>query len=114
AYIYAITLVDPWVRAEYGVHSTPHTVARYIVHRLPLDAVLMNARPIVEPCSGHSIFLVAALRRLRDLMEGTASDAERHRLFVRVRIGFERDPFVIEVGRLCLLLADSPNRHGLN
>jgi hypothetical protein len=33
---------------------------------------------------------------------------ERHRLFVRILQGFERDSFALEVGKLCLMLADFP------
>jgi hypothetical protein len=109
AYIYETTLVDPEVRQAYGTHSTPHTIAQYIVQRLPFEDVAPDRRIVVEPCSGHSIFLVAAMRRLRDLLPGQMDERERHRIFVRLLHGFEIDPFALEVSRLCLMLADFPN-----
>src|SRR5205807_6837170 len=61
AYIYENTLVDDETRRRYGTHSTPHSIARYIIHHLGLETLNPDDRRIVEPCSGHGIFLVAAL-----------------------------------------------------
>jgi hypothetical protein len=112
AYVYESTLVDPEVRANLGTHSTPHSIARYIVQRLPLDSLAQEDRRIVEPCSGHGIFQVAGLRRMRELLPADIDERERHKYFVRMLHGFERDPFAIEVNRLCLMLADFPNPNG--
>ncbi len=112
AYIYENTLVDPSIREHLGIHSTPASIARYIVHRLPLAEIPENERVIVEPCSGHGIFLVAALKRLRDLLPKGMDAQARHRYFVKMLHGFERDAFAIEVSKLCLMLADFPNHNG--
>lgn len=112
AYIYENTLVDKAARREMGIHSTPHSVARYIVHRLPFEKIEENARRVVEPFAGHGIFLVAALQRLRDLLPSDMPAKERHRYFVKMLQGFERDAFALEVATLCLMLADFPNPNG--
>jgi hypothetical protein len=108
AYIYENTLVDEQLRRQLGTHSTPANVARYVVSRLIDEKRFSPTLQVVEPCAGHAIFLVAALGRLRDLLPSQLDPQERHRLFVRSLYGFERDPFALEVGKLCLMLADFP------
>ena len=112
AYVYENTLVDPQTRDELGIHSTPRSIARYIVNRLPIEKILCDQRLVVEPCSGHGIFLVSALKRLRDLLPASMDGQERHRYFVKMLHGFEKDEFALEVSRLCLTLADFPNHNG--
>ena len=108
AYVYENTLVDEQLRRESGTHSTPSSVARYVVSRLIDEDSVSDTLQIVEPCSGHAIFLVAALERLRELLPRDLDPQERHRFFVRALRGFERDSFALEVGKLCLMLADFP------
>jgi len=111
AYIYEKILVDEDTREGLGIHSTPSSIARYIVHHLPIEDIPENERRVVEPCCGHSIFLVAALQRLRELLPGTMTGEERHQYFVKMLSGFEIDAFALEVGKLCLMLADLPNHN---
>ena len=106
--IYENTLVDEQVRRKLGTHSTPASVARYMVSRLINEENISDIHQIIEPCSGHAIFLVAALERLRDLLPSQLPPQERHRFFVRTLRGFERDAFALEIGKLCLMLADFP------
>jgi hypothetical protein len=106
------TLVDKQLRREGGIHSTPHRIARYVVEHLPWAEIPQNERIVVEPCSGHGVFLVAALKRLRDLLGTGPSNRERHNYLVRMLHGFEREPFSREVSKLCLMLADFPNPNG--
>lgn len=112
AYVYENTLVDPDIREELGIHSTPRSIARYIVNRLPFEKIPRDHRLVVEPCSGHGVFLVSALKRLRDLLPASMDGQERHRYFVKMLRGFEKDAFALEVSRLCLTLADFPNHNG--
>ncbi len=112
AYIYENTLVDAVSRQEMSIHSTPHSIARYIVHHLPFETLDVKQRRVVEPFAGHGIFLVAALQRLRDLLPSDMDATERHRYFVRMLQGFELDAFALEVAALCLMLADFPNPNG--
>jgi len=106
--IYENTLVDEQIGRKLGTHSTPASVARYVVSRLITEESVPEIPHIVEPCSGHAIFLVAARERLRDLLPSRLDPQERHRLFVRALQGFERDPVALEIGKLCLMLADFP------
>lgn len=112
AYVYENTLIDPKTREEFGIHSTPRSIARYIVNRLPFESIPRNKRFVLEPCSGHSVFLVAALKRLRDMLPANMDGQERHNYFVKMLRGFEIDSFALEVSRLCLTLADFPNHNG--
>jgi type I restriction-modification system DNA methylase subunit len=112
AYVYENTLVDPITRQQLGIHSTPRSIARYIVNRLPFEDIPLDQRVVVEPCSGHGVFLVAALKRLRDLLPANMDGQARHRYFVKMLRGFEIDAFALEVSRLCLTLADFPNQNG--
>jgi hypothetical protein len=108
------TLVDDSLRKEYGIHGTPHRIARYIVERLPFERIPQDERIVVEPCSGHAVFLVAALKRLRDLLGPGWNERKRHRYFADRLLGFELDSFAREVSKLCLTLADFPNPNGWN
>jgi hypothetical protein len=112
AYIYEYTLVDDDSRKSHSIHSTPYAVARFMARRLPLDRFPEEERMVVEPCSGHGVFLVAALQRLRDSLADGKTDQERHDYFVRMLRGYEIDAFACEVSKLCLMLADFPNHNG--
>lgn len=112
AFIYENTLVSRETRGEYGIHSTPSIIAELIVDRLPFEEIPQADRYVLEPCAGHGVFLIAALRRLRDMLPLTWSDAERH-TYLRERLkAIEIDTFAAEVCRLSLTLADYPNQDG--
>lgn len=106
------TLIDSGSRKEHGIHSTPRSIARYVVEHLPIGDIDEDKRIIVEPCSGHGVFLVAALKRMRDLLGPGWTEQERHRYFIKNLHGFERDAFAREVNKLSLTLADFPNPNG--
>jgi type I restriction-modification system DNA methylase subunit len=112
AYIYEKTLVTDEARKARGIHSTPYSLARYAVHRLPFEDIPEHKRYVLEPCCGHAVFLLAALQRLRDLLPNDLPDGQRHRYLAKMLHGYDVDPFALEVGRLCLLLADFPNKDG--
>ena len=114
AYVYENTLVTRDTRKSFGIHSTPPAVAEYIVRRLPFDKLDVNDRRVFEPFSGHSIFLVAAMQRMRELLPSSMTSDERHQYFVDMLSGIEIDPFAREVARLSLMLADYPNPDGWN
>lgn len=112
ALVYENTLVDDKLRQDNGIHSTPQRIARYVVEHLPFETIAEADRRVVEPCSGHGVFLVAALKRMRDLLDPSWDARRRHRYFAERLLGFERDPFAREVNKLCLTLADFPNPNG--
>jgi hypothetical protein len=112
AYVYENTLVTPDVRKTLGTHSTPRQVAEYIVSRLEFwrhDPAQIN---VYEPFVGAGVFLVAALRHLRDLLPGDWSDRKRHNFLVSRLAGDDVDSFAVEVAKLSLILADYPNANG--
>ncbi len=112
AYVYEHTLIDDKTRKKLGIHSTPLSIARFIADRMLTSADIDRPLRIVEPCSGHGIFLVAALERLRDLLPADVDPEIRHRYFIRSLYGFEKDAFALEISRLCLMLADFPFPNG--
>lgn len=112
AYIYENTLVSPQTREAYGTHSTPPQIAEYLVHHLPFEDVPLDELRVVEPCAGHGVFLVAAMRRMRDLLPRNMTARKRHDYFVERLVGIELEPFACEVARLSLMLADYPNPNG--
>lgn len=112
AFIYENTLVTSDTRKRFGTHSTPRQVAEYVVNRLDLSRFQLRDLTIVEPFSGAGVFLVAALRHLRDLLPENFTAAERHEFLVQRIKGAEIDSFACEVATLSLILADYPNANG--
>lgn len=112
AFVYENTLVTKETRQVHGIHATPSVVAELVVNHLPFEDLSQDERFVLEPCAGHGVFLVAALRRLRDLLPASWTTEERH-LYLRERLkAIERDIFAGEVCRLSLTLADYPNPDG--
>lgn len=112
AFVYENTFVTPETRRQLGTHSTPRQLAEYAVSRLELHRFTPEALTIYEPFAGAGVFLVSALRHLRDLLPGEWSDRERHQFLVQHLAGDEYDPFACEVATLSLILADYPNQNG--
>lgn len=112
AFVYENTFVTPETRRQLGTHSTPRQLAEYAVSRLELHRFAPETLTIYEPFAGAGVFLVSALRHLRDLLPGEWSDQERHQFLVQHLAGDEYDPFACEVATLSLILADYPNQNG--
>ncbi|MCX6833408.1 MAG: N-6 DNA methylase [candidate division Zixibacteria bacterium] len=112
ATIWARTFVTPELRKKLGIHRTQRALARYIVDRLPFEQIPEEDRIVVEPCAGSGTFLLAALHRLRDLLEPTMPASRRHTYLRKRLLGFEQELFGVEIGTLCLTLADFPNPNG--
>ena len=111
SHIWSKTLVTEDLRKKLGIHRTPRSLVRYIVERVPLETVGDDHRIVLEPCCGSATFLVSAMNRLRSLLWGQSPE-ERHDYFIQHLVGFEKDPFGVEVSRLSLALADFPNPDG--
>ncbi len=112
AFVYENTLVTPDARKLFGTHSTPRQVAEYIVQRLELHEHRAEDLKIYEPFAGAGIFLVSALRHLRNLLPVDWTDQQRHNFLIKHLAGDEIDPFACEVACLSLILADYPNHNG--
>jgi len=112
AFIYENTLIRKETRKEFGIHSTPSNVAELIVDRLPFESLPQGKRHVLEPCAGHGVFLVAALRRLRELLPPSWTDQQRHQYLKDRLTAVEVDTFAAEVCWLSLMLADYPNQDG--
>jgi hypothetical protein len=112
AFVYENTLVTPETRRIYGTHSTPRHVAEYIVGRLDLWRDTLDPPKVYEPFAGAGVFLVSALRHLREGLPYGWTDRQRHDLLVNKIKGSEIDAFACEVAVLSLILADYPNKNG--
>lgn len=110
-YIYENTFVDKETRKLLGIHSTPSFIAEYILNKLPIENIPEENRYILEPFSGGGVFLIAAIRRLRELLSEDMDVTERHEYFRNRIVGIEIDNFAVEVSKLCLMLADYPNKN---
>jgi len=109
AFVYENTLVTADTRKRFGTHSTPRQVAEYVVGQLDLGRFDLEDITIYEPFAGAGMFLVAALRHLRDQLPDTLTGEERHAFLVKRISGAELDSFACEVATLSLILADYPN-----
>jgi hypothetical protein len=77
-----------------------------------IDKMPLDSRHVFEPACGHSPFLVAAVRLLRQLAPSRWDDQSRLDYLRKHIHGVEKDDFAREIGRLSLTLADVPNRNG--
>ena len=112
AFVYENTLVTPEARRHFGTHSTPRQLAEYAITRLELHRYKPDELSVYEPFAGAGMFLVSALRHMRDLLPVDWSDQQRHDFLVGRLAGDEIDPFACEVTSLSLILADYPNQNG--
>jgi len=112
AFVYENTLVIADTRKLFGTHSTPRPVAEYVLSRIDPSRYDPEKVRIAEPFAGAGIFLVAALRELRDQLPPEWPAERRHRFLVGRLAGAELDAFACEVATLSLILADYPNANG--
>ncbi len=112
AFVYENTLVTADTRKLFGTHSTPRPVVEYVLSQIDLSRYDPETVRIAEPFAGAGIFLVAALRELRDLLPTEWSAERRHQFLVDRIVGAELDAFACEVATLSLILADYPNANG--
>jgi type I restriction-modification system DNA methylase subunit len=112
AFVYENTLVTKETRKHFGTHSTPRAVAEYVVNGLNLWRYNPEEVTVYEPFAGSGVFLVAALRKLKELLPVGMNDRARHQLLVKRIAGDELDAFACEVAILSLILADYPNANG--
>jgi hypothetical protein len=113
AFVYENTLITPETRKAFGTHSTPPSVAEYVLRSLdlPTGDELQSIR-VYEPFAGSCVFLTAAVRRFKELLPATWAPEEMHQHLVSHFVASEVDQFACEIARLSLILADYPNANG--
>lgn len=111
--VYENALVPKKLRKELGIHSTPQYLVDYIIGRLRpwITEIPEKERHVFEPACGSGVFLVGAMRLLRELCTGKTAEGKHKYLKERLH-GIELDPFALEVARLSLTLADAPHSNG--
>ena len=115
SYVYESALVENATRRKLGIHSTPAFLVDYVVERVAplIEGIPVAERHVFEPACGHAAFLVAALRKLRDLLPKSMLAPKRLKPYLRQHLsGVEIDGFALEIARLSLTLADIPNPNG--
>lgn len=113
-YIYENTFVSPATRKELGIHSTPSYIADYVLSQMPIEDIPRSRWDVLDPMCGHGIFLIAAMRRIRSLLPKNLGGHQRHKFFVKHLSGIEIDSFSVEVAKMCLMLADFPEKDSWN
>ncbi|MDP1956201.1 MAG: N-6 DNA methylase [Polaromonas sp.] len=113
-YVYENTFVSPQSRKSLGIHSTPSYVADYVLSRIPIEEIPRERWHFLDATCGHGIFLIAAMRRMRQLLPSDWGSQKRHQFFIEHLAGIDVEQFSIEVARLCLMLADFPEPNGWN
>lgn len=113
AYVYEHTLVSKALRKKLGIHATPPYLVDYIVWQLYdwVCEIPPEDRHVFEPACGHAPFLLAMMRMLRMEMQGR-NPQEVHAYLQNHIHGVEFDDFALEIARLSLTLADTPNPNG--
>jgi hypothetical protein len=98
------------IRKELGIHSTPSTLISHMLSQLwPLiEEINVDDRHVFEPACGHTPFLTASMRWLRD-WDGAVASCDSHRYLRSHLHGLEADSFALELGKLALTLADEPH-----
>jgi type I restriction-modification system DNA methylase subunit len=112
AFVYENTLVTADTRKMFGTHSTPRAVAEFVLDAIDLAQFDLDNMRVVEPFAGAGIFLVAALREMKDQLPPDWSAEQRHTYLTARLSGAELDVFACEVATLSLILADYPNANG--
>lgn len=111
AFVAESAFITDHTRDELGVHSTPEGLADYVVNHLPWETVPLADRVVLEPFSGHGIFLAKAMERLAQDLNPSLGPKGRHGYFRQRLIGVERDPLSLEICRVVLTLSDYPNQN---
>ena len=111
-FVYENTLVSDSARSQFSIHGTPWRVAEHVVQSLQFDRFPKGNFTVYEPFAGAGVFLVTAMRYMRDNLDRKLSPSKRHDLLVKRLTGAEIDSFSSEVAALSLVLADYPNPNG--
>jgi len=113
-YVYENTFVSKKSRKKLGIHSTPSYIADYVLSQMPIEELPRSKWHTLDPMCGHGIFLIAAMRRMQDLLPSDWSGGRRHNFFTDKLHGIDIEQFAIEVAQFCLTLADFPQPDGWN
>jgi hypothetical protein len=95
------------IRKELGIHATPSVLTHHMLAQLwPLiEDIKVDDRHVFEPACGHTPFLTASMRWLRD-WGGADASGDSHQYLRSHLHGLEADPFALELAKLALTLAD--------
>lgn len=109
---YENALVTGPVRRELGIYYTPRSLADYVLDRLPVEALSLDDRLLLDPCCGSGSFLGAGYRRLSSLLPKDWSADQRHDYLRRRIVGSDVDGFAREIAVLAMIIGDLHNHDG--
>ncbi len=109
---YENALVTPLLRRQRGIFYTPRRLTKHILSMLPLEALPLNDRVLLDPCCGSGSFLVEGLERLRGLLPSDWTSERRHDYLRERLFGRDTDELACEIAALSVLLADLGGRNG--
>jgi type I restriction-modification system DNA methylase subunit len=100
---------EPKKRA--GIFYTPPELARRLVDLLPIEELPPTQRNVLDPTCGSGTLLLAAHDRLAQI-DPEADAVHVHQRLLNSLYGWDRDPFAVNIARLCLLLNALPQGNG--
>lgn len=107
SHVYEDAVVNEAVRHDLGIYYTPPDLARRIMDHIPFEAVTTEARTVFDPACGSGTLLLAAHNRLQSL--SFDGDVFSQHEFLRAHlVGYDNDPFAVEITKLALLLNALP------
>jgi len=96
---------DRRAQKESGIFYTSRRVTQTILERLPVEELEPQTRYVLDPTCGSGSFLMAAERRLAELVRPRVlTDTERAGIAQSFIQGNDRDRFAIEVTKLGMVL----------
>jgi N-6 DNA Methylase len=106
--VYESTVVSTAARAKQGIYYTPPELAERILANLPVEEIAPDERVVLDPACGSGTLLLAAHDRLSQLLPADTGIDHRQAYLRGHLIGFDSDPFAVEIAKLSLLLHSLP------
>ena len=111
-HFYEYALSDEKKRRALGIYYTPHTIAKRILDALPIEKLAPGRRSVFDGTCGSGSLLLAAYKRLADLLPAGSGTDARHSYLVRMIEGLDKDDFATDLTKLALFLTDLPAGDG--
>lgn len=110
--VYERALISDIRRNQLGTHYTPVGLARRLMSELPIEHIPPGTRTVLDPTCGSGGLLIAAHDRLKALQPTSWDIRQSHQDLAESLVGYDKDPFAVEIAKLSLLLHASPAGNG--
>jgi predicted RNA methylase len=95
-----------------GIFYTPPELAKRLVELLPIEELPPPQRNVLDPTCGSGTLLLAAHDRLAQIDPEADNIEHMHERLLNSLYGWDKDPFAVNIARLCLLLNALPQGNG--